>query len=386
MITPKVLQRLLGSFEKKFATHNRIEVSRSALLHNFDFFSEATQKHVIPVLKGNAYGHGIEQVATALKDRKMPYIAVDGYFEALRIRTVSAQPVLIMGAIKNENFARLRYDNFAFVVQDMAAIDALAATRKKINVHIEINTGMNRYGGDPDDVMKLVTAVNASKHLRLEGLMSHLADSDGDTEATVADAVAVFDDVVSEILKFNPTIEYVHIGQTAGSLREHSRYANTMRLGIGLYGLSPFAPKHPLEKQVAQLRPALKLISTVTKLTELKKGDQVSYNYTFTAPKDMRIAVLPFGYYEGLPRLLSNVGSVKSIYGDQKITGRVCMNHTMIDDRKRELQIGDEITVYSNNPKDKNCIDAIVANSLPSFNNYNVLTMLSRDVRRILVD
>ena len=139
MLLRKQVDRLLGRFEREFVTHNRIEVSRSAILHNLDLFGGLSGLQIIPVLKGNAYGHGVKQVAQALKGRELLYIAVDGYFEALRVREVSNQSVLVMGAILPENFKRIKYDNFAFVVGDEPTIHALGKTGKKVKVHLEVN-------------------------------------------------------------------------------------------------------------------------------------------------------------------------------------------------------------------------------------------------------
>lgn len=144
MSVRKKIDKTLRRFEKGFETQNIIEVSKPALVSNLRLFGEMSGKSVIPVLKGNAYGHGIEQVATALKNEKLTYIAVDGYFEAQRVREFSKHPVLIMGAIPPQNFNRIHYDRFAFVVQDDAAIKALGETGRKVKVHLECNTGMNR--------------------------------------------------------------------------------------------------------------------------------------------------------------------------------------------------------------------------------------------------
>ena len=128
---------------------------------------------MIPVLKGNAYGHGVELVARALRTDRLPYIAVDGYFEAMAIRDVSRQPVLVMGAIKASNFSKMTYDNFAFVVQDEETVEALAATGKQLKVHLEVNTGMNRYGTEFKNVARLTKAILNAGNLDLEGVMSH---------------------------------------------------------------------------------------------------------------------------------------------------------------------------------------------------------------------
>jgi len=380
----KTLNTLLSRLEKDYITHSRIEVSRSAILHNLDLFAQLSGQQVIPVLKGNAYGHGIKLVAKALKGRKLPYIAVDGYFEALRIREVSSQPVLIMGSIRPENYRRLTYNNFAFVVHDRASIEALGKTRKRLKVHLEVNTGMNRYGVKPHELDALVGLIQSYKNLELEGVMSHLADSDGDDPATVSTAVAQFDACVETVRATgaNPTL--LHIAQSAGSFKAASRYANAIRVGVGLYGINPFPHEHTLHTQLKELRPALKLISTVTKVIQLDKGDKVSYNYTFTAPKVMSIGILPLGYYEGVNRQLSNTGIIK--IGDHyaPIVGRICMNHTMVDLGKTAAQVGDEVTIYSDDRADKNSID-VLAHDHGLFN-YNLLTSLSHDVRRVLVE
>jgi len=379
----KTIDTLISKLEKSYVTHNRIEVSRSAVLHNLDLFTSLSQLPAIPVLKGNAYGHGIALVAKALKGHTLPYIAVDGYFEALRIREVSNQPVLIMGAILPENYASVKYNHFTFVVHDQASIHALGKTGKRIKVHLEINTGMNRYGARPDELVYLTKLILNYKNLNLEGIMSHLADSDGHDPGTVDTAVEQFDNCVEAIRQAGAEPTMFHVAQSAGSLKAKSKYANAFRLGVGLYGINPFPRDHALHKSLNDLRPALRLVSTMTKVISLQKGEKVSYNYTFTAPKDMTIGVLPLGYYEGVNRALSNIGCVKIGAQSAPIIGRVCMNHTIVNLDGIKTKVGDEVIVYSGNPYDENSLDAIAQKH--GLFNYNLLTALSHDVRRILI-
>lgn len=375
-----VLQKLAHSYE----VHNKVEVSGSALLHNLDFFEAQTGQLIIPVLKGNAYGHGIEIVTEALKNRKLPYVAVDGYFEALRVQAVNPkQPVLVMGMIKPVNIPKLNRKNKAFVVHDLATLKAFGNLGKRVKIHLELNTGMNRYGISISQLSKYLRLIKVYPKLQLEGVMSHLADADGDAEETVSDAVALFDQAVQKIIKAGFAPQYLHIGQSAGSLRVRSRYANMCRVGIGFYGINPYPPGHRLFKECQKLRPALALKSTITEVHELRKGDKVSYNYTFTAPKKMKIAVLPLGYYEGVNRSLSNVGKVKIGTAFKPIVGRVCMNHTMVDITGATAKVGDEVTVYSNNVKDPNAIVNIAKNH--TLFTYTLLTGISPDVRHKLM-
>jgi alanine racemase len=290
-----------------------------------------------------------------------------------------------MGAIRPDNYARITYDNFAFVVDNESVIRSLGSTGKKIKVHLECNSGMNRYGAEPEEIIGLAKLILSYKNLTLEGVMSHLADSDGDDPSTVDAAVKIFDDCVEKVKVVGATPTMFHVAQTAGSLKAKSKYANAVRVGIGTYGINPFPQTHKLHKTLHdKLRPALRFTSTITKTHQLEKGDQVSYNYTFTAPHKMKIGVLPVGYYEGINRTLSNQGIVKINDSYAKITGRVCMNLTMISLENINAQTGDEVIIYSNNPNDANSIDNI-AKAYGLFN-YNLLTSLNKDTRRIIVE
>lgn len=378
------IDRMLRRVERPYDVYNRIEVSRAALLGNLEFFRTQTGLQIIPVLKGNAYGHGIEQVASALKGQKLQYIAVDGYFEALKIRSVSRQNILVMGMIKPGNFPKLRLRGLTFVVQDKATIEALGKLQKRIKIHLELNTGMNRYGVTPDELDGYLKLIGHYPKLGLEGVMTHLADADGTDERTIDDAVKLFDTSVKCIMAagFRPSL--FHVGQSAGSLRVRSRYANSARVGLGLYGVNPFSATHPLYDRCKELRPALTLMSTISKVQKLKPGDKVSYNYTFTAHKDMRIGILPLGYHEGVDRQLSNAGVVRIGKGFRPIVGRVCMNHTMVDISGADIDVGDEVVVYSNKARDANSIVSIAREH--KLFPYTLLTDLSPDVRRYLID
>jgi alanine racemase len=376
------IDKLLSKFEKPYDVHNCIEVSGEALRHNAQLFGERSGMAVIPVLKANAYGHGIEIVARSLRSEALPYIAVDGYFEAQRVRTVSRQPVLVMGAIKASNFKHMKYQDFAFVVQHEETVHALGRTGRRLRLHVEVNSGMNRYGVKPAELQKLVETIRKYRNLELEGVMSHLADSDGDDPATVVAAVDIFDKAVELVRKCGAKPRWRHIAQTAGSTVAQSKYANAMRLGLGLYGIDPFVTGS--NGRMPGLRPALKLVSTITNIIELKPGDKVSYNYTYTAKKAMRIGVLPLGYYEGVSRALSNAGCVKYEGCYLPIVGRVCMNHTMVDLSGSAAKLGDKVVIYSDEVLDDNAVNRIADNH--GIFNYNLLTSLSPDVRRIAKD
>ncbi len=376
----------LKSLEKDFAVFNTISLSRAAMLHNFDFFSGLLPSgNVIPVLKSNAYGHGIEQIATILKDRRPPYIAVDGYYEALRVRRVSKQPVLIMGAIDPTNFARIHLQNYAFVVHDLATIAAMAASGKQYVVHIEIETGMHRHGVGRQELPAFLEQLKLYKNVEVEGVMTHLADADNPAStAHVELQTQRFDDAVELVRRHGFAPRYIHIAQSAGSVKVHSRYANTLRVGIALYGVSPLEPQDGAASQLQTLRPVLTLTSTITKIMTVSAGESVSYGRTFTATRNTQIAVLPLGYYEGLPRSLSNSGHVTVKDALAPIAGRVCMNHTMIDVTDSAVEVGDRVTVISADTTSLQSVQHICETN--KLFNYSLLVGLNQNIRRQVVD
>ena len=378
------IKKLYSSISSNdYKTLNTIEISRSRLLSNYSLFRKNTSLGIIPVLKANAYGHGISQAAEILNDTDCELIAVDGYFEASKIRDVTKKKILVLGYILPENFHLLDVSKCSFVIQDIEGLKRINDMNKPVNVHIEINTGMNRLGIDPDELGSFLNHIGRYSNINLEGVMTHLADADNEVDSSYSvSQVELFDKSVEQILSlgFNP--KYIHIAQTAGSVKISSKYANSMRLGIGLYGLNPLSSKDKSYNNLSALKPVLSFTTTIVKKSNLIKGDRVSYNGIFTAPNDMTIGVLPLGYYEGIPRQLSNVGLVK--HGDNflPIVGRVCMNHIMISLEGQDLSVGDKLTVISNDVSDKNSVQQICKDH--DLFNYSLVTCLSESTRRVI--
>lgn len=364
-------------------SHNLITVSGAALRQNAELIGRLADADVFPVLKGNAYGHGVELVARALKDFRTPYVAVNTYDEARRIQAVTPRPVLVMGAMLPAALAACELHDMAFVVHDAASIEALGRRGRPVKLHLEVNTGMNRYGVEPDNLAAMVKLIARHPTLELEGLMSHLADADGANPATVSVAVSRFDAAVEQVRALGLKPLHLHVAQTAGSAVARSKYATGVRAGIGLYGINPFSPDHPAYARLANLQPALKFTSIITDTHNLQAGDQVSYNYTFTAKHAMRIGVVPAGYYEGVNRELSNAGQVVVDGRAAPVIGRVCMNHTMISLEGTDAQEGSRVTIISDDPANPNTIANLAMRH--GLFSYSSLTSLAADVPRQLV-
>lgn len=368
-----------------YRTLNLIELSRSALLQNVALVQNQHPSFgIIPVLKSNAYGHGLREIAAMLNRVDCPFLAVDGYFEAARIRRITRHHVLVLGYILPENVRLLDTKRCSFVVQDIAGLEAFARLHRRVRIHLELNTGMNRLGLAVDELQLYLDIFKLFPKLELEGVMTHLADADNGADNSFTwRQVEQFDSQIERILSEGFRPRFIHIAQTAGSVKTESKYANALRFGIGLYGINPLAPGDPHFRDYDDLRPVLSLKSTIIKVIALESGDRVSYNGTYTAPKPMRIGVLPLGYYEGVPRLLSNVGMVMHGNSILPIVGRVCMNHTMIDLSATNLQLGDMVTVISSTTGHPNSIARLA--STHSLFPYGTLTGLASSVRRDII-
>ncbi|HUT21904.1 MAG TPA: alanine racemase [Candidatus Bipolaricaulota bacterium] len=367
--------RYLSKFERQVATLSRVEILSANILHNFDYFQkENPQAKIFPVLKSNAYGHGLKEVTQILEKRGVEYYVVDSYYEALQIREVTNRKILLIGYTKPENYKNFKWKNLSIAIFDSGSLKAIGNLGKKINIHLFINTGMNREGISMDDLPLYLAELKKYSRINLEGVCSHLADADNEDQSFTESQRQKFSQALTIIEKegFNP--KYRHISATGGSFRIKNPEINAIRLGIGLYGYNPIKPFD------ANLRPALRLISTIVSVQSLSEGEKVSYNCAFSADKPIKIGILPVGYYEFLDRRLSNLGKVKYENDFLPIVGRVCMNLTAIDLKDHNLKIGDEITIISEHPRDLNSVDSITQqiNTI----SYEILVRVNSSIRR----
>ncbi|MFA6249996.1 MAG: alanine racemase [Candidatus Shapirobacteria bacterium] len=366
------LNRLLRLLEQGYEPLSTIEISSQAILSNYDAYCQEFPNNIFwPVIKSNAYGHGLETIVRILKDRQFQYFVADSYYEALKIWSVSSHPVLIIGSTLPQNYSKMDFSRLALMVQDKITLEALASLRKPIKIHLKINTGLNRQGIDIATLSDYLIFISKHPFIELEGIMSHLADADNPKDKYTPRQLKVFDRCLSLVNSSGFRPKFVHLSATAGVTKICLTQINTVRLGLGLYGYGT----------ISGLQPALTFKSVITQINHLKKGDRVGYNLTYTAPRSLNYAVIPVGYFEGLDRRLSNLGFVKYQNTYLPIIGRISMNLTVVNLLDTHPQLFDPVEIISSNPSDKN--------SLPSMANqcdtipYDLLVHLTESVRRV---
>jgi alanine racemase len=372
MALRSLVTKTIKAFEKPFETLNLIEVSKEALLHNYDHFqalakTEAETSEIWPVLKANAYGHGITQVAQILKERKFTYFVADCYYEALKIHEVNPQPVLLIGYTAPVNYQNIDLRNVALTAHDIETVKALGATKRKLKVHLPINSGLNREGIKLEEIPDFIRMIKRFPNIEIEGAWSHLADADNPKDTFTNRQEKVFTEALALIEKQGITLKWKHLANTAGTPKTNNKLFNASRLGLGLY----------LET------PALRFISRLVNCIEVSPGDLVGYNCTYKVKEKGRIGLIPAGYYEGIDRRLSNLGFIRYQDAFLPIVGRVCMNLTIVDLLTTEAKTGDEVELIGNITEAPNSIVqmAKLCDTIP----YDLLVHLSESVRRSLV-
>jgi alanine racemase len=364
-----------------------LSISKKGLFHNLDSFKKlAPGGFVAPVLKSNAYGHGIIDIARMLerkKDDSVPFFVVDSYFEAVALHASGINtPLLVIGYSRPESLLGVRLRGVAFAITNIETLRSVAKAPRSIYIHLKIDTGMRRQGILPEEITEAIALLKDNPHIVVEGICSHLSSADDASSAFTERQITEWNSIVKRFKNEFLTLKYIHLSATDGHLFNDKIEANVSRLGLGLYGISENAA---LAQQL-HLQPVLGMRTIITGVKKLMKGETVGYGNTFTAPADMTIATIPVGYFEGLDRRLSNKGFV--LVGKERamcpIVGKVSMNITTVDVSKTPVAINDPVIVISSNPNDVNSIHGMVE-MIPGVIPYELAVKIPAHLKRVVV-
>lgn len=355
-----------------------ITISRKALLHNIGEFKRfAPNGQIAPVLKSNAYGHGINVIAKELDKHNFPFFVVDSFFEAKALRNESIlTPLLIIGYTNVDTILKNYLKNVNFTITNLDTLKELSEKiDRNISIHIKIDTGMHRQGISVNEIDVSIGIIKSKNKIKLIGISSHLSDADNSDKAFTIDQISLWNNTVKKFRREFPDLRYWHISASSGHIYREVN-ANISRLGIGMYGL--------IDLPELDIQPILEMKTIITSIKKIKSGDTVGYNNTFTANRDMIIATIPVGYNEGIDRRLSNKGYIKYDNTFCPILGRVSMNITVIDISKvRNAKIGDEVIIFSSNKSDKNSIINIA--KICETITYEIAIHIPQYLKRIMV-
>jgi alanine racemase len=326
--------------ERTFPT-TWVEVSKRALIHNVNQYRSLilSTTFCIPIIKSNAYGHGLVPVGLVLNEHPgVDALGVVAISEALELRAAGiSKRILVLGIIDAPLRAIVDLD-LDLVVYDYEVIrelDAYAcAVGKKAKVHLKVDTGLSRFGLLPDDAYACAHEIKRRRGLEFVGISTHFANSESAAESFLNLQLTRFEHLIARLAKdgINPPLK--HSSCSAAVSAYTKTHYTAVRFGIGIYGLWP-SDENKLVTQARvpsfELQPVLSWKTSIAQLKMIPAGSYVGYNLTHQVSKDSLIAVLPVGYWDGLDRSLSNKGSVIIRGIPAPIVGIIAMNLCMVD-------------------------------------------------------
>lgn len=309
------------------------------------------QQKFLGIVKANAYGHGAIPVAQRLEALGADYLAVACLDEAMELRQVGIRlPILILGYTDPQFAPLLAEQALTQTIYDAEMAAALSAALhhgQRLRCHLKLDTGMSRLGFLCDEVhlqaqAAVIAGLRALPGLVFEGLFTHLSDADG-SEAFTRLQLQRFADMTGALEASGMQFPLRHCAASAAVLNYPEITGFDMvRPGILLYGHHP----DNRTRGLLQVQPVMELKTRIISLKEMPAGASISYGRTYTLPNARRIAAVPVGYGDGLPRLLS--GQQEMLLHGQRVPqlGRVCMDMCMLDVTDVPAEIGDEVTVF----------------------------------------
>ncbi|MDQ1282103.1 MAG: Alanine racemase 1, partial [Patescibacteria group bacterium] len=325
------LYYFLKNFKKSFSKFKNsitVSISRENILHNLHIYQKEYEGVAFaPVLKSNAYGHDLVEVAKILEKENIPFFVVDSLYEAsiLKSRNIS-KDILIIGFTPQENILNFNSSKFIFSIISLEELKNLSQTIKKpTRIHLKIDTGMHRQGVMIEDLEEAIKILKENKNILLEGIFSHLGDADSEDKSFTSWQIDVWKRINEKFKKNFANLKYFHLAATSGIPFNEISFGTVARLGIGLFGFDNSNYTN------LDLRGAMRVESLISSTRRIKRGESVGYNRTSTLQKDSILGTVPVGYFEGIDRRLSNIGYFKIKDEFCPIKGRVSMNITSID-------------------------------------------------------
>ena len=376
------------------------EVSLSALGGNF----HAVQKHIgkdvtiCAVVKADGYGHGAVECARALEYEGAQWLGVTDAAEGLALRGAGTKTrILLMTGIWKGEEDGIVAQNLTPTIWEPWHIETLErAARKRqgalssqaashrLPVHLKIDTGMHRLGASKEALPHLCKMLSACQHLCVEGVSTHFASAEVLDAEDAVRQTKCFEEGLAVLRDYGLRPSLIHMGNSAAMSARPETWKTMVRPGIALYGYSLAFTRggEPATVAPLPLRPVLSWKTRVLTVKEVAAGEAVGYMGTYVTRKRSRIAVVPVGYADGYPRLLSNRARVLVGGEYAPVVGRVTMDLTSVDvSHIPGVAVGDEvILIGQNNGKSVDAVElARLCESVP----YEILCGLSQRVPRV---
>jgi len=361
-----------------------LEIDLGAIRNNIKRILDITGLPVMAVVKANAYGHGMTEVARAVQQAGATWLGVARFEEALDLREAGNQgKILVMGYTPAEQVLQASRYGVSLAVYDLDIVmeysQILARNHATLKVHVKVDTGMGRLGIFPEQGVPFFEKLDAAPGIIVEGVFTHFARADEPQLMETAHQVKRFDRLVAGLSERGMRPELVHASNSAGLLYFPEGWYDLVRAGIIVYGLNP-SDEAPAPEGFL---PAMSLKSTLTSIKTLPKDHGVGYNHRYRTQDVERIGVISTGYADGFRRRL---GGVALVNGKRvPILGTICMDQCMLQlDSVPEAKIGDEVVLIGSQAGEVISVDELAG--IWGTINYEVVCAMAARVPRVYID
>lgn len=374
-------ERISEALQQK--THNTIlEINLGALVHNLNYYRSLLkpETRLMAMVKAFSYGSGSYEIANKLQFHKVDYLAVAYTDEGVELRKAGITlPIMVMNPEEDSFDSMFKHNlepeiyNFRSLRLLEEALGKVPGQSQRVGIHIKIDSGMHRLGFMPEEIEELISRIRVLDNVFVCSVFSHLAGSDdADLDEFTLQQAEVFSQCASKIISVFDYPIIRHIANSSAIKRHQGVQFDMVRLGIGLYGVSP-----DKEEQLL-LQPVSTLKSIISQIKTIQAGETIGYSRAWKVEQETKIGIVPLGYADGLRRILGN-GKGHLLFNKKlvPIIGNVNMDMIMIDITGIEAREGDEVIVFGNG----RAIAGLAAEmkTIP----YEILTGISQRVKRV---
>ncbi len=359
-----------------------LEINLDHMVANLNYFRSKLnpQTKVMLMVKAFSYGSGSFEIANLMQYHHADYLTVAYADEGVELRKAGITlPIMVMSPDEDSMDTIIKHDLEPEIYSFKIWNELEKSIRKHqkdsfpVKIHIKLDTGMKRLGFEEKDLPELKNRISSSELIKVQSVFSHLASSDNATSSEFTHlqfqrfmAMSIEIEAVcgGQVLK--------HILNSAGITKYPEYQLDMVRLGLGLYGFSPFAEEEEKLKNIHKLK------TSITQIKHISTGESVGYDQAFVATEDMKIATIAIGYADGIHRYLGNGQYSMLIHGKAApVIGKICMDMLMLNINDIDCIEGDEVIVFENQQHIKQM--ASIGNTIP----YEILTGISQRVKRV---
>lgn len=349
-------------------------INTKNIRHNLSIIREKSENKIIGIVKANGYGFGINSISKLLREENVEMLGVPYVHEAEGLRIQGDKgDILLTGTLSFEEVEDVILLDLQVSTVNIQVLEALnnAAIKKNKTVKIQIfvDTGMNREGVKTNELDQFLTKLKKLKSLKVVGCLTHLISSDDIDTSQSLKQIEEFKLAIKKIENEFGKLEIIHSHNSAAIFNNIENVGNYTRPGFAIYG---FLPTRELSEK-SKLLPGLQIVSQVSLIKNVIKGETIGYSNKYIAEKDIQIALIPFGYGHGYPSALYNKGVFNINNQPCNIVGSVCMDFITVDVTSKNVNIGDEVIIMGDGKVGDSIYDiSDKANTIP----YEIITHL----------